>query len=109
MIKKYSHPKFKVSLHGIQLFAAFLFFLLIPLKNTGIIHYIIWLGVISTTANIILTIYNNGVKKRYVMLFFMLLIDVIVSLFTTKKQLTNGLIYSIVCYFSLFWVNVRRK
>ena len=69
MVEKHELREFKVSFHDIQLFAAFLFFLLIPLKNTGIIHYVIWLGVIATTANIALTIYNNGRKKIYSIVF----------------------------------------
>ena len=69
MVEKHALREFKVSFHDIQLFAAFLFFLLIPLKNTGIIHYVIWLGVIATTANIALTIYNNGAKRKYIVLF----------------------------------------
>lgn len=103
MVKEHTHREFKVSLHDIQLFAAFLFFLLIPLKNTGIIHYVIWLGVIATTANIVLTIYNNGTERKYIVVFFVLLIDVIVSLFTTNEQFASGLLYAVVCYFSLYW------
>lgn len=104
MIRRYSHREFKVSLRDIQLFAAFLFFLLIPLKNTGVIHYVIWLGVIATTGNIVFTICNNGATKAYVVIFIALVLNVIVSLFTTNKQLVSGLLYAIVCYFSLFWV-----
>lgn len=104
MVEKHALREFKVSFHDIQLFAAFLFFLLIPLKNTGIIHYVIWLGVIATTANIALTIYNNGAKRKYIVLFFVLLIDIVVSLFTTDEPFESGLLYAIVCYFSLFWV-----
>ena len=63
MLKENEHREFKVSFNDIQLFAAFLFFLLIPFKNTGIIHYVIWLGVIATTANIAFTIYSKGMKK----------------------------------------------
>lgn len=103
MIKEYAHRAFKLSFHDVQLFAAFLFFLLIPLKNTGIIHYVIWLGVIATTANIISTIQNNGTERKYILLFLILLIDVVVSLFTTNEEFKSGLLYSIVCYFSLFW------
>lgn len=104
MVEKHELREFKVSFHDIQLFAAFLFFLLIPLKNTGIIHYVIWLGVIATTANIALTIYNNGAERKYIVLFFVLLIDIVVSLFTTDEPFESGLLYAIVCYFSLFWV-----
>lgn len=104
MVEKHALREFKVSFHDIQLFAAFLFFLLIPLKNTGIIHYVIWLGVIATTANIALTIYNNGAERKYIVLFFVLLIDIVVSLFTTDEPFESGLLYAIVCYFSLFWV-----
>lgn len=100
MVEKHALREFKVSFHDIQLFAAFLFFLLIPLKNTGIIHYVIWLGVIATTANIALTIYNNGAKRKYIVLFFVLLIDIVVSLFTTDEPFESGLLYAIVCYFS---------
>lgn len=104
MVKGYIHREFKVSLLDIQLFAAFLFFLLIPLKNTGIIHYVIWLGVIATTANIVLTIYNNGTERKYIAVFLVLLIDIVVSLFTTSEHFASGLLYAVVCYFSLYWI-----
>lgn len=64
MIKEYSNKDAQMLFHKTQLFAAFLLFLLIPLKNTGIIHYVIWLGVIATTGNIVLTVYNNGIEKN---------------------------------------------
>lgn len=54
MIESYNRKGLCVGFHDIQLFSAFLFFLLIPLKNTGIVHYVIWLGVIATTANVFL-------------------------------------------------------
>lgn len=104
MLKENEHREFKVSFNDIQLFAAFLFFLLIPFKNTGIIHYVIWLGVIATTANIAFTIYSKGIEKKYAVVFLILLVDIITSLFTTKEQFASGLLYAIVCYFSLFWV-----
>ena len=103
MVEKHAPRELKLSLHDVQLFAAFLFFLLIPLKKTGITHYVIWLGVIATTANIILTIYNNGVERKYIVLFFVLLIDIVISLFTTDEPFESGLLYAVVCYFSLFW------
>lgn len=103
MIKEYLHREFKASFHDIQLFASFLFFLLIPLKNTGIIHYVIWLGVIATIANIASTIYNNGVERKHVVLFLVLLIDIVMSLFTSYGWSASGLLYAVVCYFSLFW------
>ena len=103
MVEKHALRELKLSLHDVQLFAAFLFFLLIPLKKTGITHYVIWLGVIATTANIILTIYNNGVERKYIVLFFVLLIDIVISLFTTDEPFESGLLYAVVCYFSLFW------
>lgn len=104
MIKKYSYRVFGISFHDVQLFSAVLFFLLIPLKNTGIVHYVIWLGVIATTGNIVLTAYNNGVKKKDVGLFLVLLVNIVVNLIATRDQLAGNLLYAIVCYFSLYWV-----
>ena len=104
MIKKYSYRVFGISFHDVQLFSAVLFFLLIPLKDTGIVHYVIWLGVIATTGNIVLTAYNNGVKKKDVGLFLVLLVNIVVNLIATRDQLAGNLLYAIVCYFSLYWV-----
>ena len=104
MVEKHALRKFKVSFHDIQLFAAFLFFLLIPLKNTGIIHYVIWLGVIATTANVFFTLKNTGCEKKYVVIFCMSLLTMIVSLFTSNKNIDSGLFYAVVCYFSLYWL-----
>lgn len=64
MIESYNRKGLCVGFHDIQLFSAFLFFLLIPLKNTGIVHYVIWLGVIATTANVFFTLKNTGCKKK---------------------------------------------
>ena len=104
-IREYSYKEeVKVSLHALQLFAAFLFFLFIPLKDTGLVHYVILLGVILTTGNVVLTIYKNGAEKIHVLIFTLLLVDMAVSLLTTNEQLSSGLLYSIVGYFSLFWI-----
>lgn len=104
MIKSHNRKGFCVSFHDIQLFSAFLFFLLIPLKNTGIVHYVIWLGVIATTANVFFTLKNTGCEKKYVVIFCMILLTMIVSLFTSNKNIDSGLFYAVVCYFSLYWL-----
>ena len=104
MIRSITSREIKVSFHDIQLFAAFLFFLFIPLKNTGVIHYVIWFGVLATTGNIVLTIYNNGIPKKYFAIFMILLVVVVASLLTTDNEFVNGLLYAIFCYFSLYWV-----
>ena len=52
MIESYNRKGLCVSFHDIQLLSAFLFFLLIPLKNTGNVNLVIWLGVLVTTANV---------------------------------------------------------
>ena len=104
MKKLYYNSRITVTFHDIQLFAAFLFFLLIPLKTIGIIHYVIWLGVIANVANIVSTMYNCGIKKEYVIAFIILLQIICSSLFTTNKPFISGLLYAIVCYFSIFWL-----
>lgn len=104
MKKLYYNSRITVTFHDIQLFAAFLFFLLIPLKTIGIIHYVIWLGVIAKVANIVSTMYNCGIKKEYVIAFIILLQIICSSLFTTNKPFISGLLYAIVCYFSIFWL-----
>lgn len=93
-----------VSFHDIQLFSAFLFFLLIPLKNTGIVHYVIWLGVIATTANVVVTLKSVKCEKKYIMIFYILLLIMTVSLFTSNKNIDSGLPYAVVCYISLYWL-----
>ncbi len=96
--------KFNVCFHDIQLLAAFLVFLLIPLKSTGIIHYVILLGAAATLGNIVYTLCINKVKKRYLAIFAALALNAAVSLLTTDKLPAEGLLYAMVCYFLLFWM-----
>ena len=42
--------------------------------------------------------------KKHAVLFVVLLIDIVVSLFATDKQFASGMLYAVVCYFSLFWI-----
>lgn len=94
----------KVSFHEMQLFSAFLFFLLIPLKNSGVVHYVIWVGALSIMGNTAITVYRNKIEKRCIVEFLILLLVVVLSLCTTEKQYASGLLYSVLCYFSLYWV-----
>ena len=55
--------KCQVCFHDIQLLAAFLVFLLIPLKSTGIIHYVILLGAAATLGNIVYTLCRKKLKR----------------------------------------------
>lgn len=50
------------------------------------------------------TLKNTGCEKKHVMIFCMILLTMIVSLFTSNKKIDSGLYYAIVCYFSLYWL-----
>lgn len=103
MLKDQTQYRWAISFHNIELFAAFLFFLLIPFKNTGIIHYVIWLGAVATMCNVGLTAYYCRVERKTFLSFLVLLLVLSISLIVSSSINTDGLLYSVLCYIALFW------